>query len=237
MENYTKFVCIPTYNEKDNIENLVKAIFGLNVERLKVVIIDDNSPDGTGEIADKLAENYPVKVIHREGKLGLGSAYIAGFKYALRNGGKYIFEMDADFSHNPKDIPRLLKEAQNGYQVVIGSRKIDQGEIEDWSLWRHFASNGAMFFSRILLGLRTKDVTAGFRCYKKEVLDDLDLDSIKSNGYAFQEEMIYLCEKKRFKIKEIPITFVDRKLGESKLSHNEIIEFFIKMIKLRLKLK
>jgi dolichol-phosphate mannosyltransferase len=235
MENYTKFVCIPTYNEKDNIENLVKAIFDLNIKGLKIVIIDDNSPDGTGKIADKLAERYPIKVIHREGKLGLGTAYIAGFKYALGRGGKYIFEMDADFSHNPNDIPRLLKESEDGFEVVIGSRKIDQGEIKDWSFWRHFASNGAMFFSRFLLGLKTKDVTAGFRCYKREVLEDLDLDNIKSNGYAFQEEMIYLCEKKRLKIKEVPITFIDRKLGESKLSHNEIIEFFVKMIRLKFK--
>jgi dolichol-phosphate mannosyltransferase len=237
MENYTKFVCIPTYNEKDNIENLAKAIFNLNIKGLKLVIIDDNSPDGTGEIADRLAEKHPIKVIHRDGKLGLGTAYIAGFKYALSNGGKYMFEMDADFSHNPNDIPRLLKEARDGYQVVLGSRKIDQGEIKDWSFWRHFASDGAMFFSRALLGLKTKDVTAGFRCYKKEVLEELNLDTIKSNGYAFQEEMIYLCEKKKFKIKEVPITFVDRKLGESKLSHNEIIEFFVKMVKLKLRIK
>jgi dolichol-phosphate mannosyltransferase len=237
MESYTKFVCIPTYNEKDNIEKLAKAIFDLKIEGLKLVIIDDNSPDGTGEIVDKIAKKHPIKVIHREGKLGLGTAYIAGFKYALSRGGKYIFEMDADFSHDPKDIPRLLKEAQDGFEVVIGSRKIDQGEIKDWSFWRHFASDGAMFFSRFLLRLKTRDVTAGFRCYKSEVLEDLVLDNIKSNGYAFQEEMIYLCEKKKFKIKEVPIVFVDRKFGESKLSRKEIVEFFIKMIKLRFNIK
>ncbi|MBT4277475.1 polyprenol monophosphomannose synthase [Candidatus Falkowbacteria bacterium] len=228
------FICIPTYNEAENIENLIKEIFGLGIENLKVIVIDDNSPDKTGEIADKLAENYSIKVIHRKGKLGLGSAYIAGFKYALKNQADLIFEMDADFSHNPKDIPRFLEEIKNGNEVVLGSRKIEQGEIKDWNLWRHFCSNGAMLFSRILLRLKTKDVTTGFRCYKREALESLNLDNIKSNGYAFQEEMIYLCEKKDFKIKEIPITFIDRKYGKSKLAFKDIIEFFIKIVRLKI---
>lgn len=233
MENYITFVCIPTYNEKDNIENLVKKIFNLGILGLKVVIIDDNSPDKTGELAQKLSKKYPIKVIHRASKLGLGSAYIAGFKYALGRGAEYIFEMDADFSHDPQDIPRLLNEAKDGSQVVLGSRKIDKGKIKGWNPWRHFASNGAMFFSRFLLGLEVKDVTTGFRCYRRDVLENLELNKIKSNGYAFQEEMIYLCEKKGFDIKEIPIVFIDRKFGSSKLSYKDIMEFFVKIIRLR----
>lgn len=240
MKNNKKiFVCIPTYNEKDNIEKLVEKIFDLIPqlsagENLKLVIIDDNSPDGTGKIVDELAKKYPIKIIHRKHKLGLGSAYIAGFKYALEKGADYIFEMDADFSHNPEDIPRLLEKANNGYDVVLGSRKIKHGKIKNWNFWRYFCSDGAMFFSRLILGLKTKDVTTGFRCYKSDILRKFNLDSIKSNGYAFQEEMIYLCEKKNFSIKEIPIIFIDRKFGKSKLSYKDIIEFFIKIIKLKL---
>ncbi|NCF75417.1 MAG: glycosyltransferase [Xanthomonadaceae bacterium] len=233
------FICIPTYNEKENIKKLVKKIFNLTPqlsagENLKLVIIDDNSPDGTGKIADELAKKYSIKVIHRKRKLGLGSAYIAGFKYALEKEADFIFEMDADFSHNPEDIPRFLEEAKKGYDLVLGSRKIKYGKIKNWNFWRHFCSNGAMFFSYLILGLKTKDITTGFRCYKNKVFKKIDLDNIKSNGYAFQEEMIYLCEKKNFSIKEIPITFIDRKLGKSKLSYKDIIEFFIKIIKLKL---
>ncbi len=245
MENLTKinnkkiFICIPTYNEKENIKKLVEKIFNLNLqfsikENLKLVIIDDNSPDGTGKIADKLAKKYSIKVIHRKRKLGLGSAYIVGFKYALEKGADFIFEMDADFSHNPKDIPRFLKEAKKDYDLVLGSRKIKYGKIKNWNFWRRFCSNGAMIFSYLILGLKTKDITTGFRCYKNNVFKKIDLDNIKSNGYAFQEEMIYLCEKKNLSIKEIPITFIDRKLGKSKLSYKDIAEFFIKIIKLKL---
>ena len=228
------FVCIPTYNEKENIKKLVEKIFDLKIENLKLVIIDDNSPDGTGKIVDEMAKKYPIKVIHRKQKLGLGSAYIAGFKYALEKNADFVFEMDADFSHDPNDIPKFLKAIEQDYEVILGSRKIKYGEIKNWNFWRHFCSDGAMWFSRLILGLKTKDVTTGFRCYKKEVLKKLNLDNIKSNGYAFQEEMIYLCEKKNFSIKEIPITFVDRKFGKSKLSYKDIIEFFIKIIKLKL---
>ncbi|MEA2089054.1 MAG: polyprenol monophosphomannose synthase [Patescibacteria group bacterium] len=241
MKNNNKkiFICVPTYNEKENIERLVKKIFDLIPqlsagENLKLVIIDDNSPDQTGKIADELSKKYPIKVIHRKGKIGLGSAYIAGFKYALEKNADFVFEMDADFSHSPEDIPRFLKEADNGFEVILGSRKIKNGKIKNWNFWRYFCSYGAMFFSRLILRLKTKDVTTGFRCYKSDVLRKLNLDNIKSNGYAFQEEMIYLCEKKNFSIKEIPITFIDRKFGKSKLSYKDIIEFFIKIIKLKL---
>ncbi len=236
MPNNQKiFICIPTYNEAENIEKLIKSIFALNIDNLYLIIVDDNSTDKTGEIVDKMAQKLPIKVIHRPAKMGIGSAYITAFKYALQNNGKYIFEMDADFSHNPKDIPRLLKEAKKGYQVVLGSRKIKGGKIENWNIWRYIASDGAMFFASFFLGLKTKDVTTGFRCYDREVLKKIDLHKIKSNGYAFQEEMIYLCEKKGFKIKEIPIVFVDRRYGKSKLSIKDIIEFFIKIIRLKFK--
>lgn len=227
------FICIPTYNEAENIEKLVKKIFALKIDGLKIIIIDDNSPDKTGKIADELSQDYPIKVIHRKKKLGLGSAYISGFQYALKKNANLTFEMDADFSHNPKDIPRLIQEIKNGYDVVLGSRKIENGEIKNWNLWRHFCSNGAMWFSKFFLKIKTLDVTSGFRCYRVNVLKKINLDKIKSNGYAFQEEMIYLCEKKGFKIKEIPIIFIDRQLGKSKLSYKDIAEFFVKIIALK----
>lgn len=229
------FICIPTYNEAENIEKLARKIFALRIDGLKIIIIDDNSLDGTGKIADELARSYPIKVIHRAKKLGLGSAYIAAFQYALKKNADIVMEMDADFSHNPKDIPRLINKIENGYDVVIGSRRIKNGEIKNWNLWRHFCSNGAMLFSKFFLKIKTLDVTSGFRCYRSDVLKKINLSEIKSNGYAFQEEMIYLCEKKGFKIKEIPITFIDRKLGKSKLSYKDIIEFFVKIIRLRFK--
>ena len=229
------FLCIPTYNEAENIEKLAKEIFALGIDNLKIIIIDDNSPDGTGKIADELSKKYPIKVIHREKKLGLGSAYITGFQYALKKDADLILEMDADFSHDPKDVPRLMREIKNGYDVIIGSRKIKNGEIKNWNLWRHFCSNGAMLFSKFFLKIKTLDVTSGFRCYRADALKNLDLGNIKSNGYDFQEEMIYLCEKKEFKIKEIPITFIDRKFGKSKLSYKDIAEFFVKIIALKFK--
>lgn len=228
-------VCIPTYNEKDNIEKLLTSIFNLKIQGLSVLIVDDSSPDGTGELVDRLAISYPIQVIHRTKKDGLGGAYITGFKRALEDKADFIISMDADLSHNPNDIPRLLNEMKNGYDLVIGSRKIAGGEIKNWSAWRHFCSNGATWISKILLNLKTNDITNSYRCYTANTLTELNMDEIKSNGYAFFEEIVYLCEKKKFKIKEIPITFIDRELGESKLSRKEIIDFFITIFKLRFK--
>ncbi len=226
-------VVIPTYNEADNIEKLIQQIFSLNLPGLEILIVDDNSPDGTSEIINKLQiTNYKLHLIKRTSKLGLGSAYIAGFKKALKLGADYIFEMDADFSHNPQDIPRMLEAIQNA-DLVIGSRKIPGGKIIGWNWWRKFMSNGAMWFSRILLNLQTRDVTAGFRCFRREVLEKIDLDKITSNGYAFQEEMLYRTEKADFKILEIPVIFVDRQAGQSKLNKKDILEFFITIFKLR----
>jgi len=226
-------VIIPTYNEAKNIAELVKEIFNQNLFSLSLIIIDDNSPDGTGQIAEELARNYPIIVIHRSRKSGLGSAYQLGFEYALKNGADFICQMDADFSHQPKDLPRLIEACQKGADLALGSRKIEGGKIIGWNWWRKFCSWGAMFFSRFILGLKTKDVTTGFRCYRKEALEKINFKEIKSSGYAWQEEIIYRAEKAGLKIKEIPITFIDRKFGKSKLSWREILEFFINIIKLK----
>ena len=227
-------IIIPTYNEAENIEKLLKEIFGLNIPELEVIVVDDNSPDGTSEIVEKLKDIFPIYLINRKGKLGLGSAYIAGFKKALFLNADYIFEMDADFSHSPKDLPKMLANTIN-CDLVIGSRKIKGGKIIGWNLKRKLMSNGAMFVSRLFLRLKPKDVTAGFRCYKKEVLQKIDLDKIKSNGYAFQEETLYWTQKLGFKICEVPVSFTDRQFGKSKLSNKDIIEFFVVLFKLRFK--
>lgn len=229
-------IVIPTYNEKENIARLIYEIFKQNIIDLEIIIVDDNSPDKTAEIAEEISNSKPVHIIKRPCKMGLGSAYLDGFKKALQLGATHIFEMDADFSHNPKDISRLLESAKV-YDLVIGSRKINGGSIVGWNFSRKLMSSGAMWISRLILGLKIKDVTAGFRCYKKEVLEKLDLKKIKSNGYAFQEEMLYRTEKAGFKIKEIPVTFIDRQAGKSKISKKDIIEFFIVLLKLRLRKK
>ena len=225
-------IVIPTYNEKENIAELIKAIFTLHIPDLEIIVVDDNSPDGTAAIITKMKNLYPVHLISRRRKLGIGSAYISGFKKALSLGADYIFEMDADFSHNPKDIPRMLEAAQT-VDLIIGSRKIHRGKIEGWNWYRRFISAGAMWFSRLVLSLKTKDVTSGFRVYKRRVLTAIPLDKIKSNGYAFQEEMLYRTEKLDFKVREIPVIFIDRQQGSSKLSKKDIFEFFIIMLKLR----
>ena len=193
------WIIIPTYNEIENLEKLVIEINKiLSSFSYTICIVDDNSPDGTGDLAEKLKEKYPIKILHRNKKQGLGSAYIAGFKFALKHKADLIFEMDADFSHNPKDLLKMIEEAQNGNHLIIGSRKIKDGKVIGWNGWRYFCSNGAMFFSRLILNFKTRDVTAGFRCYRKEVLEKINLDKIKSNGYAFQEEMLYYVEKQGY---------------------------------------
>lgn len=228
-------VIIPTYNESQNIERLLKKIFSLNIPDLEIIIVDDNSPDGTAEIVQKLQViSYKLHIIKRPAKLGLGSAYLTGFEKALSIGAEFIFEMDADFSHDPDDIPRFLEAVQNS-DLVIGSRKIAGGKIIGWGWWRKFTSNGAMWLSRLLLGLKARDVTAGFRCFKRRVLETIPLDKINSNGYAFQEELLYRTQKAGFTITEIPVTFIDRQKGKSKLSKKDIIEFFWIILKLKLK--
>lgn len=231
-------IIIPTYNEADNIKRLIIEIFNLDIPDLQIIVIDDNSPDKTADVVEKIKEsmgwNTKIFLIKRNKKLGIGSAYIAGFKKALALNADYIFEMDADLSHNPQDIPLMLAKIADN-DLVIGSRKIKGGKIIGWNLKRKLMSNGAMFVSRLLLRLKPKDVTAGFRCYKKEVLQKIDLEKIKSNGYAFQEEMLYRTQKLGFKICEVPVIFRDRKFGQSKLSKKDILEFFLIIFKLRFK--
>ena len=227
---------IPTYNEAENIVKLINKIFSLGIEGLGILVIDDNSPDGTADLVKDLQKKFEDKLhlLQREGKLGLGSAYIEGFTKALELGADYIFEMDADFSHDPEDIPKMLEEVQDA-DLVIGSRKIPGGKVIGWGWTRKLMSNGAMWFSRLLLGLEVRDVTAGFRCFKSKVLKAVELDKIKSDGYAFQEELLYRTQKKGFKIIEIPVVFIDRQEGKSKLSKSDILEFFWIMIKLKVK--
>lgn len=231
-----KYIILPTYNERENLSDLIRVILNLGIPELFIIVVDDNSPDGTGKTADQLAATHSqVSVIHRTGKLGLGSAYITGFREALKKGAELVFEMDADFSHNPKEIPNFIRAEQKGYDVVVGSRRIPDGGILNWGIARNMMSKGAMWFSRLVLGLKTKDVTSGFRCYSRRVIETINWNEIKSNGYSFQEETIYYCEKRGFKVKEIPIIFKDRVKGKSKLSRTEIINFFLTILRLRFK--
>lgn len=229
------YIVIPTYNEKENISPLIEKICEQDIEDLHILVVDDNSPDGTAEIVESLIDKYPIEIIKRPGKLGLGSAYVAGFKYALSHGADMVMEMDADFSHYPGKIPSLIQGVKDGADMCLGSRRVDGGGVIGWNLKRKFMSRTAQDFSRIFLGLKTKDVTGGFRCYHKRVFEKIDLDKIKSNGYSFQEEMVYLLEKNGFKIKEVPITFVDRQKGISKLGMSEVFYFIVNMMILKFK--
>ncbi len=214
-------VIVPTYNEKENIVDLANQILALPI-KAHVVVVDDNSPDGTGDIADKLAqETDRVQVIHRAGKFGLGTAYIAGFKKGLAAGAQRLITMDADFSHNPSYIPELVALA-NHYHITIGSRYIPEGGVVNWGWQRRFLSWGANGFARTTLGLKAHDCTAGFRCYHREVLEQIDLDYIFSNGYSFLVEMMFRCQRMGFTVGEIPIIFANRERGQSKISHREI---------------
>ena len=230
-----KFIILPTYNEAENLPKLVKTIFDLQIPDLHIIVVDDGSPDGTGQIADRLAKEFPLIVIHRQGKQGLGSACITGFKKALEFGADIVCQMDADFSHDPHDLPRLLERIDRDYDFVIGSRRVIGGNIKGWSRYRNIQSILAMSFARAMLGLKTKDITAGYRCLKATMLKDIDFQTIKANGYAFQEELIYRSEKKGYSIAEVPVTFIDRKFGQSKLGIKDIIEFFMTVFRLRLK--
>jgi len=228
-------IIIPTYNEKENIGKLIEEILKLNRD-FHILIIDDNSPDGTGRIAEGLAKKHSeVSVIHRRGKLGLGTAYISGFKYALENNYDLIFTMDADFSHEPKYLIDLLEKAKE-YDLIIGSRYIEDGGIQNWPLHRLILSRGANFYVRMVTRLPIFDSTGGFNCYRREVLEKIDLDTIISDGYAFQIEMKYRWWKKGFSIKEVPITFIERTRGTSKISKRIIFQAFFLVWKLRLSL-
>jgi dolichol-phosphate mannosyltransferase len=216
-------VIVPTYNEVDNINILLNDLLSLPVN-LSVINVDDNSPDGTGEASDEWAARYPdrVQVVHRAGKLGLGTAYIAGFKHALEADFDRIMTMDADFSHHPRYIPSML-DLSRERDLVIGSRYVPGGGTLNCTWKRKMLSQGANTFAKMMLGLRAKDCTAGFRCYRREVLQAIDLDSIRSNGYSFLIEMIFYVQRRGFSIGEVPIIFEDRRRGTSKISKNEVV--------------
>lgn len=229
------FIIIPTYNERENIERLVKEILNLNKD-FRIIAIDDNSPDGTGEILDRLAQEYSqFKVIHRPGKQGLGTAYLDGFRLALKEKADFIFEMDADFSHEPAYLPKML-EAIKDCDLVIGSRYIRRGGIENWNFRRRFLSRLANLYVKLITGLPLSDSTSGFKCFRREVLETINLNKINSEGYAFQIEMNYLVWSKGYRIKELPIVFSERRLGKSKLSRKIIWEAVWLVWKLRFRL-
>lgn len=220
-EHATIIVVIPTYNEADNLPGLVAELHALAVPGLSILVVDDNSPDGTGSVADALAERLPgvLRVRHRETKDGLGRAYIEGFKIALAAGADYIVQMDADFSHPPPTIITMLGLMQD-YDVVVGSRYVSGGQLDErWSWWRRFLSWWANeIWSRRILGLNVRDITAGFKCWRSATLAGIGLDRVISNGYAFQVEMAFLTEQLGYRVKEIPIYFEDRRIGKSKMS-------------------
>ncbi|MEJ6693228.1 MAG: polyprenol monophosphomannose synthase [Saprospiraceae bacterium] len=229
-----KLVIIPTYNEIENINLIIPAVLELEVD-FHVLIVDDDSPDGTADEVKNWQLKHPNKVhmLQRKGKLGLGTAYIAGFKFALDKGYEYIFEMDADFSHNPKDLLRLFKACQDGADISIGSRYVKGGGLENWPLDRKLLSYGASIYVRSITWMMIKDPTAGFVCYTNKVLSAFDLNKIRFIGYAFQIEMKYSAWKNGFKLVEVPITFKDRELGHSKMNSNIVSEAMKGVISMR----
>lgn len=229
-------VLIPTYNEKENIEKIIRAIFSLD-KCFHILVIDDNSPDGTADIVKRMAGNGfsdRLFILERSGKLGLGTAYIAGFRWALSHDYQYIFEMDADFSHDPNDLPRLYSTcADEGYDVAIGSRYISGVNVVNWPIGRVLMSYFASKYVRLITGFKVHDTTAGFKCYRRKVLQTIDLDKIRFKGYAFQIEMKFTAYKTGFKIKEVPVIFVNRREGVSKMSGGIFGEAFFGVIRLR----
>ncbi len=219
-----KLVVIPTYNEKENIESILRYVFGLE-KGFHVLVVDDSSPDGTGAIVTRLQEQFDgLHLEVRQGKLGLGTAYIHGFKWGIQRGYHYIFEMDADFSHNPNDLERLYEACTSGADVAIGSRYVKGGQVENWPWNRNMLSKGGALYTRLITWIPVKDPTAGFMCYKKEVLSAINLDEVTFVGYAFQIEMKFAAWKLGFIIKEVPITFTDRKYGVSKMNKGIVKE-------------
>lgn len=230
-----KIVIIPTYNEQENVEAIIRAVFSVN-EGFHVLIIDDGSPDGTADIVKKLQLEFTGRlfIVERKGKLGLGTAYIHGFHWSLDQGYKFICEMDADFSHNPKDLQRLYSACKNdGADVAVGSRYIKGGKIENWPWDRVFISKGASLYTRLITWIPVKDSTAGFVCYRREVLESINFGNINFIGYAFQIEMKFAAWKLGFKIKEVPITFIDRRLGYSKMNKGIVKEGILGVLNLK----
>ena len=226
-------ICLPTYNEAENLERMVRALdpFGA-----RVLVIDDSSPDGTGEIADRLAAELDyVAVLHRERKEGLGPAYLAGFARALADGAELVLELDCDFSHDPADVPRLIAAAETGADLVLGSRYVEGGSIGDWGTIRRAVSSGGSMYARLLLGVPVRDLTGGFKCFRRHVLESIDLESVHAKGYAFQIELTYRALRKGFRVEEVPIRFVDRARGGSKMNRTIVLEAVWKVPLLRLR--
>ena len=235
MQTSDSIVIIPTYNERENIENIIRAVFGLE-KTFHILIIEDGSPDGTAAIVKTLQQEFPDRLfmIERKGKLGLGTAYITGFKWALEHSYEYIFEMDADFSHNPNDLPRLYEAcAVRGGDVAIGSRYVSGVNVVNWPMGRVLMSYFASKYVRIVTGLPIHDTTAGFKCYRRQVLETIDLDHIRFKGYAFQIEMKFTAYKCGFKINEVPVIFINRELGTSKMNSSIFGEAVFGVIKLK----
>jgi dolichol-phosphate mannosyltransferase len=227
-------VCLPTYDERENLEPMLRALGEVLGPQDRVLVIDDSSPDGTGELADGLAAELGfVDVLHRPRKEGLGPAYLAGFRHALDAGAELILEMDCDFSHDPKDVPRLLEAAAEA-DLVLGSRYVPGGGVENWGLVRRAISYGGSLYARVLLGVRVRDLTGGFKCFRREVLESLPLDEVRSRGYAFQIELTYRALRRGFRVREIPIRFTDRVVGGSKMSRAIVLEAIWKVPLLRL---
>jgi dolichol-phosphate mannosyltransferase len=228
-------VVLPTYNERENIEAILKAILAQAAD-IDVLVVDDNSPDGTGHIIDRLVEAEPrIHVLHRAGKLGLGTAYIEGFLWALARDFEYVFEMDADFSHDPADLLRLRAAVVSGEaDASVGSRWVPGGGTRNWSFLRTFISRGGSFYARLILSTPVRDLTSGFKCFSRRVLEHLDLQTVRSNGYAFQVEMNYRCYLHGFRVAEVPILFVDRRVGKSKMGSHIVTEAMLVVLRLRL---
>ena len=232
----SKLVLIPTYNQKENIESIIRTVFALEGE-FHILVIDDGSPDGTGEIVKRMITIFPDRlfILERSGKLGLGTAYIAGFRWALEHDYDYVFEMDADFSHNPEDLPRLLNACENeGADLAIGSRYISGVNVVNWPIGRVLMSYFASRYVRFVTGMKIADTTAGFKCYRREVLQTIELDKIRFKGYAFQIEMKFTAYKCGFILKEVPIIFINRRLGTSKMSGGIFSEAFGGVIQLKI---
>lgn len=227
-------IIIPTYNERENIEPLARAIFD-EVPEAHLLIVDDASPDGTGELAETLAAGDPrVKVLHRAGKQGLGTAYVAGFRWGLDRPYQVFFEMDADFSHDPKYLRRFLQALDQGGDLAVGSRNVKGGGTRNWGLGRKVISRGGSLYARSILGVPVNDLTTGFKCFRRNVLEHLDLSAIRSEGYSFQIEMTFRALKAGFRVVEVPIIFVDRRVGQSKMSRQIFLEAIFMVWKLRL---
>ncbi|MBK8170771.1 MAG: polyprenol monophosphomannose synthase [Sandaracinaceae bacterium] len=231
----TKRVLIvtPTYNERENLETFVRGVHAI-LPTANILVIDDASPDGTGDLADTLAASDPrINVLHRAGKMGIGTAYVEGFKYGIQNLYDVVFEMDTDLSHDPKYLPSFLNEIDRGAGLVIGSRNIPGGGVEGWGVGRHFMSKGGSLYSRAILGLGVRDLTSGYKAFTRQALLAIDLDAVQSEGYSFQIELTYRVSRKGFRVAEVPIVFVDRRAGQSKMSRRIFVEAVGMVWKLR----